>query len=237
MSLWRPFSNPIRDALPIILAYFPIAVTFGVVARTSGIPWLITVLISLLIYAGGAQFMLVSLVLAKTAPIPVIITVLLVNSRHFLYGTTLGPAFSTWAEGKKWISAFGLTDEVFAVTSSRVLIQPPTPLYQITFTFSCYASWVLGTLVGASIGSVVPPSVANILSFALPALFLALFLLGKRSFEHLLAGTIGATVAVLATQLHWGSLGIILGALLGATVGMGLHAFRSSLKPTKSMLR
>ena len=84
MNLSKSFSSSIRDAMPIILAYFPIAITFGVIAKTGGIPWYITLLISVLIYAGGAQFMLVSLVLANTAPLSVIITVLLVNLRDFL---------------------------------------------------------------------------------------------------------------------------------------------------------
>jgi 4-azaleucine resistance transporter AzlC len=220
-----------RDAMPIMLAYFPIAVTFGVICTGNGIPWFIAFLISAWVYAGGAQFMLVSLALAGTSPISTILTVLLVNLRHVLYGTTLGPAFAKWPEAKKWVAAFGLTDEVFAVTSSRVLQEPPSPGYQIVFAFSCYGSWLAGTAVGAIVGRAVPTAIADVLGFALPALFLALLLLGQRSIPHFIAAVCGALLSVLASLVHWGSVGIVVGAVVGATIGLYVHERFGSLKP------
>lgn len=213
----------IQDALPIMLAYFPVAITFGVIATSNGIPWSVTLLISAWVYAGGAQFMLVSFALAGTSPISTVVMVLLANLRHILYGTTLGPAFSHWPEFRKWLSAFGLTDEVFAVTSSRIKENPPTPTYQLTFAFACYGSWVAGTIVGASLGQVVPSALAVTLSFALPALFLALLMLGNRSFPYLLAAIFGAALSIAANLLHLASLGIVIGALIGATFGLIVH--------------
>lgn len=226
----------IQDAMPIMLAYFPIAITFGVISTSHGIPWFITFLISAWVYAGGAQFMLVGLALAGTSPVSTIVTVLLVNLRHFLYGTTLGPAFTKWSEPKKWLSAFGLTDEVFAVTSSRVLEEPPTPAYQITFVFACYTSWLAGTAVGAGIGRAVPITIADILGFALPALFLALLLIGKRSSPHFIAAICGGVLSLSASLLHWGSVGvgIVIGAMGGATVGVYLQSRIRSLRPSIS---
>ncbi len=225
-------AQAIRDAIPIMLAYFPIAVTFGVICTGNGIPWFIAFLISAWVYAGGAQFMLVSLALAGTSPISTILTVLLVNLRHFLYGTTLGPAFAKWPEVKKWVAAFGLTDEVFAVSSSRLLQEPPSPAYQIVFAFSCYGSWLAGTLVGAVVGRAVPAAIADVLGFALPALFLALLLIGQRSIPHFIAAVCGALLSVLASLIHLGSVGIVIGAVVGATVGMYVQDRFGSFKPS-----
>lgn len=219
-----PCEKGIRDAIPIVLAYVPLSMTFGVIATSGGIPWEVTVLISAWIYAGSAQFMLVSLALSDTSPTSTVITVLLVNLRHFLYGTTLGPSFVKWSEPKRWLSAFGLTDEVFAVTSSRFMNEPPLPAYQITFTYTCYISWLLGTILGASIGKAVPSRVSDILSFALPALFVALLMLGKRSIPYFIAAILGAGLSVLADMLSMGSFGIVIGALVGATCGMALQS-------------
>jgi 4-azaleucine resistance transporter AzlC len=210
----------LRDALPIVLAYFPIAMTFGVITTANGIAAPIAFLISAWVYSGGAQFMLVSLSLAGTPALTAVVTVLLVNLRHFLYGTTLGPAFSRWAEGMRWLAAFGLTDEVFALTASRVLERPPGPAYQLTFTFACYGSWLAGTAVGAGIGWAVPDAVAHVLSFALPALFLALLLIGQRNLPHLMAAVTGGAAAIAANLLHWGSVGVVVGAVVGASVGL-----------------
>lgn len=226
----------IQDAMPIMLAYFPIAITFGVISTSHGIPWLITLMISAWIYAGGAQFMLVGLAIAGTSPSSTVVTVLLVNLRHFLYGTTLGPAFAKWSEPKKWLSAFGLTDEVFAVTSSRVHEKPLTPAYQIPFVFGCYASWLAGTAVGAGIGQAVPIPISDILGFALPALFLALLLIGKRSRSHIIAASCGAVLSLSANLLHWGNMGIgiVIGAMGGATVGLYLQRRIRPLEPLTS---
>lgn len=206
-----------------MIAYFPIAMTFGVISVNSGLSWFITFLISAVVYAGGAQFMLVSLAVTGSSPLSTIVTVLLVNLRHFLYGTTLGPSFIPWSERMKLLYAFGLTDEVFAMSSSRIEQSTPIPKYQLTFAFACYTSWIAGTAVGALIGSVVPTEISTILNFALPALFLALILIGPRSTSHLSAAICGAVVAFLANILHWGSIGIVAGAILGATLGMLLQ--------------
>ncbi len=213
------FSAALADAMPIILAYFPIAMTFGVVATANAMPPWLTIFISICVYAGGAQFMMIPLIISGVTPLSVIITVMLVNLRHFLYGTTLGPRFSLWPEWKKWIASFGLTDEVFAVTSSKDHVEPITPSYQFLFVFSCYASWVAGTIVGVLVDRAVPTSLSGILSYALPALFIALLFIGKRTMPYLVAAAFGALCALAATWLHMGSMGIIAGTLIGATVG------------------
>ncbi|KLU60749.1 inner membrane protein YgaZ [Peptococcaceae bacterium CEB3] len=225
-----PVKAALQDSMPIVTAYFPIAMTFGVLSVAGGIVWWMTILISACVYAGGAQFMLVGLVLANSSPVSTVVTVLLVNLRHFLYGTTLGPAFQKWTEKHKWIAAFGLTDEVFAVTSSRLQEKAPTPLYQFVFVFACYGSWVAGTIAGVGIGSAVPTAISQVLGFALPALFLALLFLGERSAAHLIAALSGALLAIAATLLHMGSAGIVIGAVAGATLGLLAREYSGKLR-------
>ncbi|MCL6517076.1 AzlC family ABC transporter permease [Alicyclobacillus sp.] len=210
----------LQDAAPIVMAYVPIAMTFGVIAIQCRLPFWMAILISVAVYAGGAQFMLVSLLASGTPSAAVVGTVLLVNLRHALYGTALGPVFSTWSETKRWIAAFGLTDEVFAVTSGRWSDTPPTPARQWTLSFTCYASWVIGTVAGAAIGRAAPGWLAHDLSFALPALFLALLVLSVARRAHLVASLVGAGIALMCTWFHAGGMGIALGGLIGATAGM-----------------
>lgn len=225
MKLTTPHNSGVaralRDALPIVVAYFPIAVTFGVLATSQGISRWVTCLISIVVYAGSAQFMMVSLVTAaaSTTPLSFVLTILLVNLRHALYGTTLGPSTMHWSERHRLAAAFGLTDEVFAVTSSRDPNDPFAPSSHIAFTFICYLSWVAGTVCGASIGHIVPASVANVLSFALPSLFMALLFLGTITPAYLISAASGGAIAVVFTVFGFGSLAIIVAAVGGASVG------------------
>ena len=212
----------LRDAVPIMLAYFPVGATFGVVAVSRGLPAWVAVLSSLVIYAGASQFILASLYATGIAPIPFALTLLLVNMRHILYGATVGPAFAKWRERQKWIAAFGLTDEVFAVTGSRILREPPAPPYQFTLGFASYSAWVGGTVAGAAVGSIVPEPVATVLAFGLPALFLALLLNQAFGLPQLVAAVLGALAAVVATLL--GAAGMLVARVMGEPVTRATEA-------------
>jgi len=226
----------LRDAVPIMLAYFPLSVTYGVLATARGIPGWATDLTSIVIFAGAAQFMLVSLYVAGTSPVSMTVTLLLVNLRHVLYGTTIGPAFTSWREKHKWIAAFGLTDEVFALTGSQALREPPAPAYQFALAFGSYLSWVAGTVVGATVGGAVPPAAASALTFALPALFLSLLLNQARRVPQIVAAVAGAGVAVAAQAAGLPSFGIVAGAMAGATTGLIL-ASTTSVSPAADLDR
>lgn len=223
----------LRDALPIILAYVPVGATFGVVAVSHGIPVWMACMVSLVIYAGAAQFIFVSLVAAGADPASIVVTLLLVNLRHALYGATLGRAFARWPEARKWLGAWGLTDEVFAVAGARVsgatangedpqrVITPP---YHYALAFAAYTAWVSGTVAGALIGAAVPERVAAALTYGLPALFLALLLNQRPNRAQLVAALLGALVAVGVRQITTSGADIVAGALIGATVGALLAA-------------
>ena len=203
----------LRDAVPIIIAYFPLAMTFGVLAAASGLPSFLAILSSIWVYSGGGQFMIVSMVSALVAPITMIVMILLVNMRHVLYGTTLGPYMKQWGLQSKLIAALGLTDEVFALSEA----------YYISFAIPCYISWIAGTVAGVIIGSFVPNEISDILSFTLPALFLALLFSGEKTIAYLLSAGVGAVVAIIMNMVGLGSVGLILGGLIGATSGYVYH--------------
>ena len=223
----------LRDALPIILAYIPVGATFGVVAVSHGLPVWMAPLISLVIYAGAAQFIFVTLAAVGAGPVSMIVTLLLVNLRHALYGATLGRAFARWPEARKWLAAWGLTDEVFAVLGARVTVgvargeatdrvisQP----YHYALAFASYAAWVGGTVAGALIPARQPARAAAALTFGLPALFLALLLDQRPARPQLAAALLGALVAVGVRQLFTSGADIVAGALAGATLGALLAA-------------
>jgi 4-azaleucine resistance transporter AzlC len=218
----------LRDALPIILAYVPVGATFGVVAVSRGLPVWMACLISVIIYAGAAQFIFVTLAAALTGPLAMIITLLLVNLRHALYGATLGRAYARWPLSLAWLGAWGLTDEVFTVLGAGVnrrvmagqeIEQTISPPYHYALVFSVYGAWVTGTVAGALIGAAVPTNIATILNYALPALFLALLLNQRPTWPQLVAALLGALVAVAVRTFTTSGADIVAGALAGATVG------------------
>jgi 4-azaleucine resistance transporter AzlC len=85
------FLAGVRDCLPVVLGYVAIGLAFGVVARTAGLSVLEVTLMSLILYAGSAQFITVGLIAAGAPALATVLTVALVNIRHLLYSAALAP--------------------------------------------------------------------------------------------------------------------------------------------------
>ncbi len=163
--------------MPVIIGYLPAAAAFGVAARDVGLNTTETVAMSLIVYSGASQFAIVGLAAAGASWLVMAATALVLGVRHVLYGPSLAPLLRRMSVGRAAIAAFGLTDEVFAVASTKLRDRPAGLGWLLGLELGAYVSWALGSWVGASAGAVVAealPFLAPALSFALPALFVAL---------------------------------------------------------------
>ena len=228
MSLHPPkssFAAGLVTALPIALGYFPIAFSFGVAATRAGLSGIEAFGLSLIIYAGAAQFLALALITGGAPVLVAAFTLVAMNVRHVLYGPALikrvGPGART---RHAWAWAFGLTDEVFgaalgALARGRVSYSEP---FMFGLAIVAYASWLTGTALGAFAGGAALqdwPVLDAALGFMLPALFLALLLsILSRVQLPVIAVAIAATVAV--TLLWSGTAGILAGMVAGAVTGL-----------------
>src|SRR5690606_377551 len=116
------FSRGLVSSLSIALGYVPVAVSFGLSAIYAGFSAPMAVLVSVLVYAGASQFILLALVTAGSAPASIVGIVALMNLRHVFYGPAIMPRL---VDGRlpKLALAWGLTDEVFATAISKLELQ------------------------------------------------------------------------------------------------------------------
>ena len=147
------FAAGLITALPIALGYFPIAFSFGVAATRSGLSAVEAFGLSLIIYAGAAQFLALALITGGAPVLVSAFTLVAMNVRHVLYGPALIKRAGADARTRHaWAWAFGLTDEVFGTVLGQLSRKPDT--YSEAFMFglglASYAAWVSGTAVGAS---------------------------------------------------------------------------------------
>ena len=91
-SLW---SGLIR-VVPIIVGYVPIGFAYGVLAKKAGISSLNTILMSIIVFAGSAQFIAIGLILAGATAVSIVITTFIVNLRHLLMSAALSPYLKKW---------------------------------------------------------------------------------------------------------------------------------------------
>ena len=182
--------------IPIIIGYFPIAVTFGMLASET-ISAAQAVSLSVLVFAGASQFMAIGLMASHTAAAEIVSVTFLMNFRHFLMSASIADRLTKTKAPA--LIGFWLTDETFSLASSSS--GSLAPGYVIGIELVSYASWVAGTAAGSVIGGIIPPILQVSMYVALYALFGAILVpVIRKSLPALLtaAGAAGAN-ALLQT--------------------------------------
>lgn len=190
------FRQGLTHSVGIVLGYAPVAVTFGILSRQAGVPLWGAGLMSLLVYAGAAQFIALEMIRQGAGIWLIGMTTLILNSRHILMSLSVTRYFPT--TGVKWLAglAHGITDETF-VLNSRLLGSARTEEERrwtmLGVNLGAYSSWVVFTIVGSLIGQWLPTDFSGF-QFAMMALFvlLAAGTLNRRNWvTFLLAGMLG----------------------------------------------
>jgi predicted branched-subunit amino acid permease len=231
-----------RSELPILAGVAPFGMIYGVLALAAGLPVAAAQAMSCIVFAGSAQFVAVQLI-GGAAPWPVILlTTFVVNLRHMLYSASLAPYVKPLNRPWRWLLAYLLTDEAYAVTITRYLRPdyPPPPLavqqraapsaadapdalpdyrhwYYLAAGLTLWTGWQLSTAVGVFLGAQAPAGWS--LDFTLPLTFIALVVPALKDRPAILAALSAGVVAVAAAALPF-KLGLVLAALTGITVGL-----------------
>ncbi|MEV6694020.1 AzlC family ABC transporter permease [Micromonospora sp. NPDC051196] len=211
----------LRDVAAIGAAMAAVGASFGAVAVAAGLPAWGVVAMSLLVYAGGAQFMAVGLAAAGN-PVAAVLAGLLLNARHLPFGLTLGDTLGR----RLWQRLLGshlMTDETTAFTLAR----PAGDLRRRAFWLAgtlLFVAWNAGTVLGVLAGGVAGDPAALGLDAAFPAGLIALLLPTLRDRDIRRAAVGGAAVAVLTTPVLPAGLPVLL-ALAGPAL-LAVHRLR-----------
>ncbi|WP_374286228.1 AzlC family ABC transporter permease [Lactococcus sp.] len=173
------FRQGLRETLPTIFGYLGIGIAFGMIGRASGLNLWLIFLLSCLVYAGSAQFIMVGLMAVQSPILSIILAVFLVNSRMILMSMTTARYFKNEKMWKNiWLGTL-LTDESFALGMNKQNYTDGIlsfPWFNAVNLFS-YASWAFATLIGAILGSFIPNPSQFGLEFAVIAMFIGLLYL------------------------------------------------------------
>ena len=174
-----------------------IGLSFGVLARTSGISLAMTCAMSLLVFAGGAQFLAIATIASGGSPLAVVLGGVVLNARHLPYGLAVAP----FLRGPLWKRA--LSSQIVLDESTALALAQPTPeLGKLAF-YACgcslFVAWNLGTLIGALAGGAIADPSALGLDAAFPASMLALLAPLLRQRDVRAAALAGAAIALAVT--------------------------------------
>ncbi|RMC50353.1 branched-chain amino acid ABC transporter permease [Lactobacillus sp. ESL0263] len=222
------------DTLPTVFGYLGIATAFGVIARASGFSTITVILMSVIIYAGSAQFTTVSMLAAGSPIASIVFATFMVNSRMILMSTTVAPYFKKDNLGKGMLIGTLLTDESFALAMNKLNYTNGKMNFSWfnTENIISYSTWVIATMIGALLGNFIEDPKKLGLDFANVAMFIGLLYLQVNS-DKALNKTLQVIVVLLTLVLTYistiilpASLVIIAVTLIGCTLGMVIkHVF------------
>jgi len=225
------FLQGVKDCVPTLLGYLSIGFAAGVIGHTSGLSIAEVLLMSLLIYAGSAQFIVSGMIAAQGPAAAIIVTVFVVNLRHLLLSAAISPYFRHLAPIKTLFIGSLLTDETFGVAMGEAMNQKKiNEKWMYGLNITAYLNWILATVAGAYFGQWMTSPEKFGLDFALSAMFIGLLVIQIRSRGNIskdLVVAVSAVVVVTAFSLVLsGSMAVIAATVIAATIGVVIDRWK-----------
>lgn len=187
------FLRGMKDGIPISLGYFAVAFTLGITAKKAGMTPLQASLMSAAMLASAGQFAAINLIVSGAGFLEMIVTELVVNLRYLLMSSALSQKVRRDKPFyHRFLMAYEVTDEIFGI--SMAVKGRLHPAYMYGAVTVAAPGWVLGTLLGAVVGIILPARVMSALNVALYGMFLAVVIPPSRQ-SRIIAGVVLISMA------------------------------------------
>jgi 4-azaleucine resistance transporter AzlC len=213
------FWHGFRAMFPLYLGLIPFSLAFAVIARAAGLDIWQTQGLSTLVFAGASQFSAANMFGAGASGLAIVLTTLLLNARHLLYGLSLSNSLPKMTLRERILGAFLLTDEAFGVA----VAQPQADYrFYLGAAISLYFIWNLSTLLGALLGNIISDPLALGADLVFPLSFIALLVPLLRRWPQIVVAVVSGLLAWLLVPHLPGGLGILLVGVFGSLLGAWL---------------
>ena len=221
-SKFKIFLKGIIDVSPLMIPVVPFGLIFGVLAIDVGFTPLQAMGMSLIVFGGASQIVLLQLFSGGASSLVIISSVGAVNSRHLLYGAVVSEHLSDLKLIWKIIISYFLIDQAFAISNEYFKKNKERNRYfhLVGGGAACWIIWQSTTLLGIILGSAIPEKLG--LSFAVPLTFLALLVNDFRKFINLVVIIVSGSVATLGYNFIPFKAYVIVAALAGLLTAMVL---------------
>ena len=161
-------------SIPIFCSYVFVSMAYGMMMASAGFPWYDSLLVSLTVYTGAFQFVLITFLSSGASLITIALTALLMNSRQSFYSITFLKEFKQMGRRKLYM-IHTMTDETYAVNCTLDLPkkEKEDTMFLVALFSRCY--WIVGSVLGGILGQIIPFDLTGI-DFCMTALFLIIFI-------------------------------------------------------------
>ena len=190
------FKYSLERSVPILIGFFPVGTVYGLMMSAAGYNFLWSAAASLFVYAGSLQMLMISFFQSDMSILTIVVTALLLNSRHMFYGLSFIEKFRSYG-GWKWFLIYGMPDESYSLLCSYVPREGVEEKWVHIFsTGLIWLYWIAFSVLGGLVGQLITFDTTGI-DFALTALFIVILLDQIKSTGMKLPALIGGVSSVL----------------------------------------
>jgi predicted branched-subunit amino acid permease len=219
---FKTLNKGIVDVSPLMIPVIPFGIIYGVIGMELGLSAYMTFAMSVIIFGGASQIVLLQLFSGGASFFVTVASVGAVNSRHLLYGAVFSEYLSHLKITWKIILSYVIIDQAFAVSNTYFKENKKNEYkhyHLLGAGFTCWTIWQISTILGIVLGSVVPEELG--LTFTISLTFLALLISDFRKFKNIIVMLVSglvATIGYTSIPFHAYIIVAALSALLVATL-------------------
>ncbi|MBP3540933.1 MAG: AzlC family ABC transporter permease [Clostridia bacterium] len=161
--------------IPIFAGFWFLGMTYGIYMNASGFSFWYPLAMSITIFGGSLEFVAVSMLLSRFAPVQTFVMALMIQARHLFYGISMLDKFKGMG-WKRFYLIFGMCDESFSINYTAKIPQDVDRgwfMFFVTLLNQLY--WVTGSTIGGLVGSLITFDTQGI-EFVMTAMFVVIFL-------------------------------------------------------------
>jgi len=213
----KSFWQGVAATMPLSVAVIPWGILAGSYAIDVGLTSLESLGMSMIVFAGAAQLVALGMIKAGIGLSSILLTTLLITSRHLLYGMALRKDVSSLP--LKWRLSLGflLTDELFAIVTTTKE-HCFNRWYALGGGLSFYVFWNVATLLGIIAGQSIPDMEHWGLDFAIVSTFIAIIIPMVKA-RSILVCVLVSLVSSVVCSIYAIEIGLLISALIGMACG------------------
>ena len=207
------------DTIPLGISASIYGLVYGMMACKAGLSLFETAAMSAFVFAGASQMTAVQMIAIGSSPVSVIITVLIINLRHFLMAASISPHLKHESNKMKMVNSYFMTDESYAVAYRHYQDGRATSLYFLGSGLNIYVLWGLAGIIGYFFGNIISSQLNYIFDFAFVAAFIGMIVPMVKDFPTIVTVVVSGVISIIGSQLVSGKWYIIIAGLLASMAG------------------
>lgn len=209
--------------IPVMTGYLTLGLGYGILSQKAGYGFGWALAMSLFIYGGSMQFLMVGLLTGGAGLLSTALTTLVVQARHLFYGISMVDRYKDTGAKKPYL-IFALTDETYSLVCTDALPEGveenQRQAYYFLVSLLDQIYWVTGSLLGTLVGAAITFNTAGI-DFSMTALFVTVFVEQWLSTKQHLPALAGLAASI-ACRLVFGSGSFLIPSMLAILVMLTL---------------